>query len=157
MSTPPAADRELRAEAVIAAAPERVWSVLTDLRHMREGSPELVAMLPLKPGGLRQGQWYLGINKRKTAVWPSRSVVCTLDPGKTLAWDTPTSGARWIYELTPVAEGTRLVHRRLVPRRLTTLSKVFARLFLGGIGTHCDELEQDMAITVARLKQAAEA
>ena len=56
-------------------------------------------MVPLKPGGLRVGQWYLGINRRKAVVWPTRSVVAVLEPGRRLAWDTRSSGARWIWEL----------------------------------------------------------
>ncbi len=153
------ADRELRAEATVAAPPERVWALLTDFSRMPEWSPELVRMVPLKAGGLRVGQWYLGVNRRKAAVWPTRSVVSALDPGRTVAWDTTSSGARWIWELEPTAEGTatRVVHRRPVPRRITVLSKVFAPLALGGSEGHADELEQGMARTVARLKAAAEA
>ena len=69
------ADRELHAEATVAAPPERVWELLTDLSRMPDWSPELVTMVPLKTGGLRVGQWYLGINRRKVALWPTRSVV----------------------------------------------------------------------------------
>ena len=153
------ADRELRAEATVAAPPERVWALLTDFARMPEWSPELVRMVPLKPGGLRVGQWYLGVNRRKAAVWPTRNVVSALEPGRVVAWDTTSSGARWIWELEPEADGaaTRIVHRRPVPRRITAMSKAFAPLALGGSEAHADELEQGMARTVARLKAAAEA
>ncbi|WP_243056966.1 SRPBCC family protein [Nocardioides sp. SR21] len=150
------ADRELRAEADVAAPPERVWALLTDFSQMPDWSPELVKMLPLKPGGLRRGQWYLGINRRKAVVWPTRSVVAELDPGRLLVWDTTSSGARWIWELSPSGTGTRLVHRRPVPKKLTGLSKLFAGAFLGGAEGHADELETGMAETVARLRTAAE-
>jgi uncharacterized protein YndB with AHSA1/START domain len=150
------ADRELRAETTIDAAPEAVWAVLGDLDRMPEWSPELVKMLPLKRGGLRPGQWYLGVNRRKGVVWPSRNVVATLEPGKTLAWDTKTSGARWIYELTPEGSGTRVVHRRPVPEKLTLISRAFAPMALGGGESHADELEAGMAQTLARLKTAVE-
>jgi uncharacterized protein YndB with AHSA1/START domain len=158
MDTPGGADRELHAEAVVAAPPERVWELLSDLRRMRAWSPELVAMVPLKPGGLRAGQWYLGLNRRKAVVWPTRSVVAVLEPGRALAWDTRSSGARWIWELEPDGSGgTRVVHRRPVPDRLTLLSRVFAPAALGGSEGHADELEAGMRRTVARLKVAAEA
>jgi uncharacterized protein YndB with AHSA1/START domain len=151
-------DRELRAETVVAAPPQRVWDLLTDFSRMPDWSPELVAMRPLKPGGLRVGQWYLGINRRKAAIWPTRSVVAVLQPGRALAWDTRSSGARWIWELDPDGSGgTRVVHRRPVPHGVTLLSKVFAPLALGGSESHADELESGMAQTVARLKAAAEA
>lgn len=150
------ADRELRAETTIDAAPEVVWQVLGDVRRMPELSPELVRMIPLKKGGLRPGQWYLGVNRRKGVVWPTRSVVSEVEPGRTVAWDTRTSGARWIWELTPEGSGTRVVHRRPIPRRLTGSSFLFAKAFLGGVGGHADELEEGMARSVARLKRAVE-
>ncbi len=150
------ADRELRAETVVAAPTDRVWAVLTDLSRMPEWSPELLRMVPLKPGGLRLGQWYLGVNRRKAVVWPTRSVVAVLEPRRSLAWDTRSSGARWVWELSAEGEGTRVVHRRPVPRRLTLLSRVFAPVFLGGNDSHADELEAGMARTVSRLKAAVE-
>ena len=157
MSTSGASARELYAETTVAAPPGRVWSLLTDLGRMPEWSPELVRMVALKPGGLRAGQWYLGINRRKLVVWPTRSVVAVLDPGHVLAWDTKSSGARWIWEISPDPAGTKVVHRRPVPDGVTLLSKVFAPAFLGGNDEHADELEAGMARTVAALKAAAEA
>jgi uncharacterized protein YndB with AHSA1/START domain len=150
------ADRELRAETTIDAPPEAVWAVLGDVRRMPELSPELVRMIPLKTGGLRRGQWYLGLNRRKAVVWPTRSIVTDVKQGRALAWDTRTSGARWIWELRPQGEGTQVVHRRPVPKRVTPLSVAFANVFLGGVGGHADELEDGMAESVARLKKAVE-
>jgi uncharacterized protein YndB with AHSA1/START domain len=155
-AVPNAADRELRAEAAIDAPPDVVWEVLGDVRRMPELSPELVRMIPLKKGGLRPGQWYLGVNRRKAVLWPSRSVVSDVDPGRMVAWDTRSSGARWIWELTPEGNGTKVVHRRPVPDRLTPLARLFATAFLGGITEHADELEEGMARSVTRLKQAVE-
>lgn len=151
-----AADRELRAETTIDAPPEAVWAVLGDVGRMRDFSPELVRMVPLKPGGLRPGQWYLGLNRRKVVVWPTRSVVTDVRPGREVSWDTRTSGARWIWELVAQGEVTRVVHRRPVPKRVTPLANTFARLFLGGVRDHADELEAGMAESVARLKRAVE-
>ena len=154
------ADRELRAEITVAAPPERVWALLTDFSRMPQWSPELVRMLPVLPGGLRLGQQYVGVNRRGVVVWPTRSVVAVLEPGRTIAWDTRSSGARWIWELEPTAPGaavgTHVVHRRPVPHRLTRASAAFAGLLLGGAAGHADELEAGMATTLARLKAAAE-
>ena len=150
------ADRELRAETFINATPDRVWSVLTDLKTMAEGSPELITMIPLLPGGLRLGQTYLGVNKRKAVVWASRNVVSAYEPGRTLAWDTRTSGATWIYELSAERGGTRLVHRRPVSKKLTLLSRVFTPIALGGSEVHADELESGMTDTLWRIRIRAE-
>jgi len=150
------ADRELRAETTIAATPAQVWEVLADLDRMPELSPELVRMVPLGRGGLRSGQHYLGINRRKRVLWLTHSVVVELDAERVLAWDTRSSGARWIYELVPEGTGTRVVHRRPVPSSLTLLSRVFAPLALGGSRGHADELESGMRHTLAELKAAVE-
>lgn len=150
------ADRELRAETVIDASAEKVWAVLSDVSRMPEWSDETVKMLPLKPGGLRLNQWYLGLNRRKAVLWPTRSVVSVLEPGTKLAWLTKSSGAEWIYELTPEGSGTRVVHRRPVPGGLTPLSKMFAPLALGGSEEHADELEASMGRTLERIKAAVE-
>ncbi len=154
------ADRELRVETTIDAPPAQVWAVLTDLTRMPDWSPELLRMVPLRPGGLKVGQQYLGLNRRKAVVWPTRSVVAQVDHERALAWDTRSSGARWIYELSPVdaptGTSTHVVHRRPVPRRLTLLSRLFAPVALGGSDAHADELEAGMAQTLARLKDAVE-
>ena len=152
-----AAARELRAETTVDAPPAAVWAALTDLRRMREWSPELIAMFPLGRGGLRVGQQYVGLNRRKAAIWPTRSVVAVVEPERSLVWDTRSSGARWIYELFAEGTGTRVVQRRPVPRRITLVSRVFAPLFLGGSDQHADELERGMAETLRRLRLAVEA
>jgi uncharacterized protein YndB with AHSA1/START domain len=152
------ASRELRAETQIAATPQTVWEVVTDFKLMAQGSPELVAMVPLLPGGLRVGQNYLGINRRKAFVWPTRNVIREVSEDERLVWDTTSSGARWIYELEETATGgTRLVHRRPVPEGPSLLSPPTARIFLGGVDEHADELEEGMAATLARIKALAEA
>lgn len=155
--TDTSAARELRVEGVVAAPPQRVWDVLTDFARMPDWSPELVRMIPVGGSGLRVGRQYLGINRRKAVVWPTRSVVCLLEPGRAVGWDTPSSGARWIWELEPAGDSTRVVHRRPVPQRLSRMSGLFARAFLGGVDGHADELEAGMATTLDRLRRAVEA
>jgi uncharacterized protein YndB with AHSA1/START domain len=151
-----AAQRELRAETTIAAPPAKVWEALSDLSNMSDWSTELLTMVPLKPGGLKVGQQYLGLNRRKAMIWPTRSVVAELEPEKVLAWDTKSSGARWIYELSPDGAGTKIVHRRPVPKKLTLLSRLFAPVALGGSDGHAEELEGHMATTLGRIKATVE-
>ena len=150
------AERELRAETVVAASPAQVWAVLSDVARMGEWSPELVRMVPLLRGGLRAGQQYLGVNRRGLVVWPTRSVVCRLEEPHVLGWDTRSSGARWLWELEEAEQpgSTRIVHRRTVPDGLSRGSRVVAPLLLGGSDSHADELEAGMAQSVRRLAAA---
>ncbi len=150
---------ELRAEITIDAPRQRVWEVLTDFSKMPDWSPELLRMVPLKPGGLRNGQWYLGLNRNRWVFWPSRNVVTTVETGSAVAWDTKTSGASWVYELSE-ADGstdasTRVVLRRPMSRVPVT-ARLFAGAFLGGVDHHADELEGHMHLTLDRLKTAVE-
>jgi uncharacterized protein YndB with AHSA1/START domain len=155
--TVPEGDRELRASVVVDATSNRVWQVLTDLDRMPEWSPELVRMVPLKRGGLRVGQWYLGLNRRGAVVWPTRSVVREVVPGRSMVWDTTSSGARWIYELTAEGErSTRLSLTRPVPGPPPLTARLFTGALLGGVAGHDDELEAGMATTLERFKAAVE-
>ncbi|YAL83626.1 SRPBCC family protein [Dermacoccaceae bacterium W4C1] len=151
------ANQELRTEAYIEAAPSLVWDLLTDFDRLAEWSPETLKMVALKGGGLHPGQWYLGINRRGKAVWPTRSVLVEATAPQRLVWDTRSSGARWVWELTPEGSGTRVRHSRPMSATPPVTAKIFARLFLGGLDHHGHELEADMATTLAGLKAAAEA
>jgi uncharacterized protein YndB with AHSA1/START domain len=153
----PAGDRELRAEVVVRATPHRVWQVLTDFDRMPEWSPELVRMVPLKRGGLRIGQWYLGLNRRGAVAWPTRSVISRLAPGREVGWDTRSSGATWVYHLAPVGQdATRVTLTRPVQARPPVVARVFAGALLGGVAAHDDELEAGMATTLERFRAAVE-
>jgi uncharacterized protein YndB with AHSA1/START domain len=148
-----APDRELAAEVRVEAPASTVWEALTDLRRMASWSPELVRMVPLRRGRrLRPGRQYIGINRRGPVVWPTRNRVVAADPGRLLAWDTVSSGARWIFELHPEGEATRVVQRRPVTGGLTLISRVFAPLALGGSKAHADELEAGMRATLEALR-----
>ena len=99
------ADRELRAEASVdGPAGPGLGAADRLLRRMPEWSPELVRMVPLKPGGLRVGQWYLGINRRKAVVWPTRSVVA-------VARARPRAGLGHHVQRRPVDLGARAAGR----------------------------------------------
>ena len=90
-------------------------------------------------------------------VWPTRSVVTALAPDSLLAWDTRSSGARWVFELSDTGEGrTRVVQRRPVPEKLSLGSRVVAPLLLGGTAAHADELEDGMRTTLERLRAEVE-
>ncbi len=149
-------DRELRAEVRIDASPEQVWAALTDFSRMPAWSPELVRMVRLGRGEPTPGAQYVGINRRGPVVWPTRNRIVAVEPGRLLAWDTVSSGARWVYELQGEGGGTTVTQRRPVTTALTVLSRAFAPLALGGNASHADELENGMRATLEALKSEVE-
>lgn len=150
------AERTLSSAIVVPAAPEQTWRTLTDFSNMVAASPELLAMKPLKPGGLRPGQWYLGLNRRGMVAWPTRSVIVEVVPGERLVWDTISSGARWTYELAAEGSGTRVTETRSVPNGLSRTARLFAATFLGGSERHADQLAGDVSTTLTNLQRIVE-
>lgn len=150
------ADRELSAEVWVDASADRVWEALTDLARMPSWSPELVRMVPLGRRGLRAGSQYVGVNRRGPVVWPTRNRVVAVEPQRLLVWDTLSSGARWVFELHPDGDRTRVVQRRPVGDHLTLGSRAFATVLLGGAASHADELEAGMHATLQALKADVE-
>lgn len=134
-----------------------MWAALSDTSRMPLWSPELMSMTALKPGGLRPGQWYVGLNRRGFAVWPTRNVITEVVAGSRLSWLTTSSGATWIYQLDPTPEGhTEVTLRRPVDNGLPLVARAFAGVMLGGAVTHAVALQDDMRTTLERLKDYVE-
>jgi uncharacterized protein YndB with AHSA1/START domain len=144
----------ISASVEMAAPPERVWEVVSDLARMPEFSPELRKVVPLsRTHGV--GTNLLGINRRKAVVWPTTSVVVRWEPGRAVAWRTRESGATWVYELEPSATGTTVTGRRILPR--FTLGTTLLGPVIGGAGGHDRELAAGIATTLERIKRVVEA
>lgn len=148
MTTP----QNVRAEIEMAADPAAVWAVLADLRRMPEFSPELRRAYVV--GGPGLGATIVGINRRKGVVWPTTSKVVRWEPNLALAWKTRESGATWVYELEPIATGTKVSGRRVLPAY--TLASKMMTPFLGGASGHDHELNAGIAATLVRIKAAVE-
>lgn len=139
----------------IAASPEEVWAVVSDVTRMPEWSPELRRLFALGRGEPQVGTVLLGINRRGYVAWPTTSRVTRFEPGRAVAWKTRESGATWTYELEPVAGGTRLSGRRDLPR--FTLGTTLLAPVIGGAGGHDVELAAGIAATLERIKATVEA
>lgn len=148
--------RELRASLTVDASPQKVWDTVTDFSNLAAASPELVTMLAIGRGGPRPGQTYIGLNRRRLVVWPTRNRIRTVEPERELSWDTVTSGARWVFGLVERGDQTVLTLSRPVPGKLTALSNLFAKVLLGGAEGHADELDQGITETLRELKLRAE-
>ena len=153
--TASAADRDFDTRVVIAAPPSDVWNLLVDPATMPQASPEVFAVTRRR-GPLRPGETFIGWNRNGLAVWPTVNTVTTLDPGRRLAWHTRTSGAIWTYTLTESAGSTVLREQRSVPDGVPRTATIFARVFLGGMAKHADELEEHTSQTLDWIKRRLE-
>jgi uncharacterized protein YndB with AHSA1/START domain len=145
----------LTAHIEVAAPPEEVWRVLSDVRRTGEWSPECRRVLPLGP--VRAGALLVGLNRRDRARWATVSRVVSCVPGREIGWRVLTNRAEWRYLVEPAGSGTRLTQTRRTPRGEGRFALWFTRRFLGGQAGHDDELErgmQDGLRTIAALAEA---
>jgi uncharacterized protein YndB with AHSA1/START domain len=100
-------------EVHVAAPPERVWALLTDISLPARFSEEFrgAEWLEESPGP-KVGARFLGRNEHPAiGAWQSISVVVACEPARTFGWDVQNSGgvgASWRFELTPDGDGTHL-------------------------------------------------
>jgi uncharacterized protein YndB with AHSA1/START domain len=149
MSTP----APISATVEMAATPERVWQVVSDLARMPEFSPELRKAFVLGRPGL--GARVIGVNRRGAVVWPTSSRVVRWEPDRAVAWKTRESGATWVYELEPGDAGrTRVTARRVLPR--FTLGTALLGPVIGGAAGHDRELADGLRSTLERIRASVE-
>jgi len=144
---------EDRATAYIAADPECVWDMISDVTRMGQWSPECykARWLTSRRG---KGALFLGLNKDRGLRWPSPAMVTESERGKVFAFRA-ASGVLWRYRLTAEDEGCLLVEERITSGEFRYV-KVAYRLFLGGYDRRMDVLRAGMQRTVEGIRAAAE-
>lgn len=145
----------LQARTTIAASPQQVWAVLSDLTAMGRWSPQCKKTFVLG-GPLKVGSKAVNVNGQGWKVWPTTSKVVALEPERKIAFRVLENRTVWSYELTPVSGGTEVVERREVPDGTSRLSSTLIRHLLGGEQRFEVELVEGMNRTLARLKAEVE-
>ncbi len=146
---------QLHASVDIAATPERVWSLVTDLQRMASWSPQVVKTFVRGP--VQQGTRAFNINRRGPLVWPTRSKVVAFEPHREFAFRIKDNAVIWAFVLEATATGTRLVHERRTPDGITPISLSLQKSVLGGVDRFTGELKSGMQQTLTRIKVEAEA
>ncbi|WP_067830662.1 SRPBCC family protein [Nocardia inohanensis] len=145
----------LEASIDIAAAPEQVWSVVSDLKRIREFSPQTLRMQPI--GAVKTGTWTINLNKAKGYVYPTTSRVVRFEPNKAIAFRMNENQTIWSYTLEPTATGTRLVQRRDTPNGVTWIVRKMIDGILGGEQAFESALVDGMNETLGKIKRTVEA
>ena len=141
----------------IAAPPERLYAIVTDIAKMGRLSPECTGGKWLDGAtGPAVGARFKGFNRRGIARWSTTNRVVAADAGREFAFETQQSGTRWRYRFEPDADGTRVTESREPWRDRPLIARVFSTLALGGVGRHDDEMREGMRATLERLRRVAE-
>lgn len=140
----------------VAATPEKIWSLVTDLPRMASWSPQ-VARTIVRGGEVGLGTRTVNINRDGLLVWPTRSKVIRFEPHREFAFRIKDNRTIWSFTLEPTETGTRVVQRREAPDGISDASLRLTNLFMGGTTKFQGTLRQGMQRTLERLKADAEA
>ncbi|AFR47248.1 MULTISPECIES: SRPBCC family protein [Gordonia] len=139
----------------IAATPEQVWSVISDLKRMGEWSPQCKKMI-VRGGTVGLGTKTININRRGPLVWPTTAKVVRFTPNQELGFRVAENHTIWSYTITPKDAGVTVTERREVNGSTTKVSSVLVDKLFGGAESFEEELKLGMAETLGKIKRAAE-
>lgn len=140
----------------IAADPQTVYALITDLSTLAALAEETTEMVWKKGESAAPGAVFTGRNRNGGKTWSTNCTVTTADAGREFTFDVRAMGlpiARWSYRLEPSGTGTRLTEstwdRR--PGWFVPLAG-----FVTGVSDRAVVNRQHIEATLARLKTRAE-
>ena len=91
----------------IAAPPEHVWAIFSDVERWHEWTPSVTSVTMLDPGPLRLGSHARVIQPR---LGPATFEVTEFNPGRNFTWKTASGGVTAIasHLVEPAPTGTRV-------------------------------------------------
>lgn len=143
----------------IAATPEKVWELVSDLPRMGEWSPENAGGT-WKGGatGPTVGAKFAGKNKNGKRSWSGPCTITEANPPKRIAWAVaigPIKGATWSYDIEASTTGSRVTQTwtdtRSAPLKIGAVTKLVT-----GQGDRRAYAQELMDTTLANIKKTAE-
>ncbi len=141
----------------IAAPPEVVWGLVSDITRMGDWSPESTGGAWVKGAtGPVVGARFKGKNRNGRKSWSTDCTVTEAEPGRTFAFAVtsgPFAVATWRYDIEPSDTGCRVTETWIDDRgRLVTiLGKP-----VSGVADRAEHNRAGMAETLRRLGEIAE-
>jgi carbon monoxide dehydrogenase subunit G len=141
----------------IAAPPDKIWALISDITRMGDWSPETIKAEWIDGAtGPVAGARFKGTNKIGPIRWSTKPVVEVAEPGKEFTFATGPKGeadTRWSYTLVPSGDGTDVTESwtELKPFPIPVI-----RSFMMN-ERRVKSLNAGCAKTLARIKAAAEA
>lgn len=148
----------------IDASPRRVWALVSDIQLMPTLSEELQSIEWLDgASGAAVGARFVGHSKHDAlGEWATTSEVIECEPERVLAWavqDPANPTAVWRFRLEPSAGGTELSQWMQMGPARSGLSVAIDRMpdkEQKIVFVRMREFEQNMTMTVERIKKLAE-
>jgi hypothetical protein len=149
---------DVEVSAVVTAAPDAVYAMVSDVTRMGSWSPETTSCRWLDGAtGPTVGARFRGTNKRGPLLWQTTCTVTAAEPGRRFAFDVtfgPVAIASWAYDLAQVDDGRTRVTESWTDRRPGSMR--LASVPVMGIRDRAGHNRRSMQATLAALKRAAE-
>jgi hypothetical protein len=143
---------------VVAAPPEAVYDLVSDVTRTGEWSPVCVACWWDEGATGAVGDWFTGRNVTPERTWETRSQVVAADRGREFAWAVGGSRARWGYTLEPVDGGTRLTESwAFLPDGLAFMAERYGDRAQEQVEARTRAAHEGVPATLAAIKRIAEA
>lgn len=141
----------------IAAAPDAVWSLVSDVRRMAEWSPQ-VESTRLRGGAeqVADGVEFTNLNNNGTFQWKTHGTIVRLDSGREIAFRIKENWAIWSLRLEPTPGGTKLTQRRESPDGSPDGTVHVIDAYMGGQDVFTESMRAGMRQTLQAIKAAAE-
>ena len=148
---------EVTVQRTVAASPQAVYDLVSDVTRMGEWSPETTSCRWLGgASGAAVGARFRGANRKGWRRWSTTCKVVSADPGRLFAFDVtvgPLAIARWTYEF--VADGgATVVKESWIDRRPQWMALVDPAVM--GIRDRAQHNRQTMEATLANLGRHVE-
>lgn len=152
-------------EVDIAASPEGVWELATDINIAAQFSKEFQGADWIDADGPKLGASFRGRNERAEAnrKWETTSYVVACDPPRVFAWnvnDRDEPSAQWRFELEKIPGGTRLRQSMVIGPRLSATGTAMVENPDKAAQILASRQEQhrgNMTLTIHGIKRLAEA
>lgn len=163
---------DVRVEVQVTSTPEQTYALVTDLARSGEWSAECLGGSWVSGEPATVGAVFRGENERAEDVvawapvvrgrWTTEAEVVGAEPGRLFEWAMRTKDGQkqqsiWGFEIEPSPGGSRLTHRFRMGRATEGIQGITAEMSPAErerfFAEWAAKLEQDMAATLARLKQ----
>ena len=152
-------------EVDVAASPERVWELVSDINISAQFSNEFQGAEWVDSDGPREGASFVGRNERADVnrKWETTSYVVACEPNRVFSWnvnDRDQPSAQWRFELERIPGGTRLRQRLIIGPSLSTTGRAMEEnpgQALQILASRREQHQGNMNLTVQGIKRLAEA
>ncbi|OBF10291.1 polyketide cyclase [Mycobacterium sp. ACS4054] len=149
-------DPSVTASVQVAAGPDLVYRLITDLPTLASFAEEAVAMEWRQGDAARPGAVFTGHNESAKRRWSTKCTVTDAEPGRIFAFDVRHSMlpiARWQYDIVATDGGCRVTESTW-DRRPAWFRKIAGKAT--GVPDRVAANSEHIRLTLQRLKQRAE-